>query len=159
MLHVAALLVAGSATLEDDGAINATRIPTTCFEVEQIPLSGEIPIVLVVYARAGGDYDPQLYVVCKDPAGVRRGTVEAGWHWPDDGNKPSKYRCFSEQLPFVIETEGEYTIGVYHDAKGNIEMATPIPVSITLIEANAAAANGDSAEVPALPDEPAHRAR
>jgi hypothetical protein len=146
MLHVAALLVAGSATLEDDGAINATRIPTTCFQVDQIPLSAEIPIVVVVHARAGGDYDPQLYVVCKDPAGVRRGTIEAGWHWPDDDNKPSKYRCFSEQLPFVIGTEGEYTIGVYYDAEGNIEMATPIPVLITLIEANAAAANGDSAE-------------
>ena len=146
MLHVAALLVAGSATLEDDGAINATRIPTTAFEVDQIPLSTEIPLVLVVHARAGGDYDPQLYVVCKDPAGVRRGTVEAAWHWPDDGNRPSKYRCFSQQLPFAIETEGEYTIGVYYDAEGNIEMATPIPVLITLIGANTAAANGDSVE-------------
>ena len=146
MLHVAALLVAGSATLEDDGAINATRIPTTSFEVDQIPLSTEIPLVLVVHARAGGDYDPQLYVVCKDPAGVRRGTVEAAWHWPDDGNRPSKYRCFSQQLPFAIETEGEYTIGVYYDAEGNIEMATPIPVSISLIESNAAVTNGDSTE-------------
>ena len=68
MLHVAALLVAGTATLGDDGAINATRIPTTCFEVYQIPLSTEIPIVLVLHARAGGDYDPQLYIVAKDPA-------------------------------------------------------------------------------------------
>jgi hypothetical protein len=146
VLHVAALLVAGSATLEHDGAINATRIPTTCFDVDQIPLSAEIPIVLVVYARAGGDYDPQLYIVCKDPAGVRRGTVEAGWHWPDDDNRPSKYRCFSEQLPFAIEAEGEYTIGVYYDAEGNIEMATPIPILITLTETHAAATNGGSTE-------------
>ena len=145
MLNVAALFVAGTAILEDDGAINATRIPTTCFEVDQIPLWAEVPIVLVVHARAGGDYDPQLYIVCKDPAGVRRGTIEAVWHWPDDDNKPSKYRCFTQQLSFAIEAEGEYTIGVYYDAEGNIEMAAPIPVSITLTEANAAANDGDSA--------------
>jgi hypothetical protein len=145
MLNVAALLVAGTAILEDDGAINATRIPTTCFEVDQIPLWAEVPIVLIVHARAGGDYDPQLYIVCKDPAGVRRGTIEAVWHWPDDDNKPSKYRCFTQQLSFAIEAEGEYTIGVYYDAEGNIEMAAPIPVLITLTEANAAADNGDSA--------------
>jgi hypothetical protein len=145
MLNVAALFVAGTAILEDDGAINATRIPTTCFEVDQIPLWAEVPIVLVVHARAGGDYDPQLYIVCKDPAGVRRGTIEAVWHWPDDDNRSSKYRCFTQQLPFAIEAEGEYTIGVYYDAEGNIEMAAPIPVSITLTEANAAADNGDSA--------------
>jgi hypothetical protein len=145
MLNVSALLVAGTATLGDDGAINATRIPTTGFEVDQIPLWTEVPVVLVVHARAGGDYDPQLYVVCKDPAGVRRGSVQAVWHWPDDDDKPFKYRCFTQQLPFAIEAEGEYTIGVYYDAEGNIEMATPIPVSITLTEANAAANNGDSA--------------
>jgi hypothetical protein len=145
MLNVAALFVAGTAILEDDGAINATRIPTTCFEVDQIPLWAEVPIVLVVHARAGGDYDPQLYIVCKDPDGVRRGKIEAVWHWPDDDNKPSKYRCFTQQLPFAIEAEGEYTIGVYYDAEGNIEMAAPIPVSITLTEANAAANDGDSA--------------
>ena len=145
MLNVAALLVAGTAILEDDGAINATRIPTTCFEVDQIPLWAEVPIVLVVHARAGADYDPQLYIVCKDPAGVRRGTIEAVWHWPDDDDKPSKYRCFTQQLPFAIEAEGEYTIGVYYDAEGNIEMASPIPVSITLTGANAAVNNGDSA--------------
>lgn len=144
MLHVAALFVAGTATLEDDGAINATRIPTTSFQVDQIPLWTEVPVVLVVHARAGGDYDPQLYVVCKDPAGVRRGSIQAVWHWPDDDDKPSKYRCFTQQLPFAIETEGEYTIGVYYDAEGNIEMATPIPVSISLTEANPAANNGDS---------------
>ena len=92
MLNVSALLVAGTATLEDDGAINATRIPTTSFEVDEIPLWTEVPLVLVVHARAGGDYDPQLYVVCKDPAGVRRGSVQAVWHWPDDDDKPFKYR-------------------------------------------------------------------
>jgi hypothetical protein len=146
MLHVAALLVAGSATLDDDGAITATRIPTTSFQVDQIPLSAEVPVVLVVHARAGGDYDPQIYVVCKDSAGVRRGSVQGAWHWPDDGDKPSKYRCFSQQLPFSIESEGEYTIGVYYDAAGNIEMSTPIPFSISLIEAKAAVINADSPE-------------
>jgi hypothetical protein len=145
MLNVAALFVAGTATLGDDGAINATRIPTTSFEIDQIPLWTEIPIVLVVHARAGGDYDPQLYIVCKDPAGVRRGTIETVWHWPDDANKPSKYRCFSQLLPFAIEAEGEYTIGVYYDAEGNIEIAAPIPFSIKLAKANAVANDDDSA--------------
>lgn len=140
------MLAAGSATLESDGAITATRIPTTSFEIEQIPLLGEISIVLVVHAQAGGDYDPQFYVVCKNPAGVRCGTLEATWHWPDEGDRPSKYRCFSEQLSLSIESEGEYTIGVYYDADGNIEMSTPIPVSISLLEAKSAATNGGSHE-------------
>ena len=80
------------------------------------------------------------------PAGVRRGSVQAAWHWPDDGDRPSKYRCFSQQLPFDIEIAGEYTIGVYYDAEGNIEMATPIPVLITLVEAKVAGTNGDSVD-------------
>ncbi|MGO9154669.1 hypothetical protein [Mycobacterium sp.] len=138
--------MAGSATLDDDGALSATRIPTTCYEIDEVPLSAEVPVVLVVHARAGGDYDPQLYIVCKDPAGVRRGSVQAAWHWPDDDNKPSKYRCFTQQIPFEIESEGEYTIGVYYDAEGMIEMATPTPVSILLTTAKAAAINGDSTE-------------
>jgi hypothetical protein len=146
MLHVAALLAAGSATLDDDGALSATRIPTTCYETDEIPVSAEVPVVLVVHARAGGDYDPQLYIVCKDPAGVRRGSVQAAWHWPDEDNKPSKYRCFTQKIPFEIDSAGEYTIGVYYDAEGHIEMSTPIPVLITLTTASAAATNGDSAE-------------
>jgi hypothetical protein len=146
MLHIAALFVAGSAALDDAGAINAMRIPTTSFEVSEIPLRAEVPVVLVVHAPAGGDYDPQLYVVCKDPVGVPRGSIEANWHWPDDSDLPSKYRCFTQGLPFTIEAEGEYTIGVYYDADGRIEMSTPIPVSIKLTEVSPAANNGDSAE-------------
>ena len=91
-----------------------------------------VPVVLVVHARAGGDYDPELHVVCKDPAGVPRGTLQARWHWPDDENRQSKYRCFTQDLAFAVEAEGEYTIGAYYDAEGKIEMATPIPVSIAL---------------------------
>ncbi|MGA9677892.1 MAG: hypothetical protein WBR28_22495 [Mycobacterium sp.] len=147
MLHVAALLVAGSAALDDDGALSATRIPTTCYEIDEVPLSAEVPVVLVVHARAGGDYDPQLYIVCKDPAGVKRGGIEAAWHWPDDDGKPSKYRCFTQKIPFDIVSEGEYTIGAYFDAEGMIEIYTPIPVSILLTTVKAAATNGgDSAE-------------
>jgi hypothetical protein len=145
MLHVAALLVAGFATLDDNGAISATRIPTTCYEIGEVPLSAEVPVILVVHARAGGDYDPQLYIVVKDPAGVKRGSVQANWHWPDEPDKPSKYRCFTQTIPFEVETDGEYTIGVYYDAEGMIEMATPIPVSM-LTTAPAAAANSDSPE-------------
>jgi hypothetical protein len=144
VLHVAALLVAGTATLEDDGAINATRIPTTCFEVSEVPLWTEVPVILVVHARAGGDYDPQLYIVCKDPAGAQRGYVQTGWHWEDEKDKKSKYRCFSQRVPLAIESEGEYTIGVYYDADGNIEMATPIPISITLAGASVLASNANN---------------
>ena len=146
MLHVAALLAAGSATLDNDGALSATRIPTTCYEIDEVPLSAEVPVVLVVHARAGGDYDPQLYLVIKDPAGVKRGGVEATWHWPDEDDKPSKYRCFTQTIPFEIASAGEYTIGVYYDAEGMIEMYTPIPVSILLTTAKAAAPNGGGVE-------------
>jgi hypothetical protein len=145
MLHIAALFVAGTAELDDNDAIHATRIPTTWYRVEKIPLMAQVPIVLVVHARAGGDYDPELHVVCKDPGGVVRGTLEATWHWPDEENRPSKYRCFTQQLGFPIGAEGEYTIGAYYDAEGNIEMATPVPISIVLDAPSPVAETGDSA--------------
>jgi hypothetical protein len=144
MLNIAALVVADTAELDDRGAIHATGIPTTSFRVAgQIPLTARVPVVLVVHAPAGGDYDPQLYVVCKDPSGVPRGSLEGSWHWPDDGNKPSKYRCFTQDLTISVEAEGEYTIGAYYDSQGKIEMATPIPVSISLV---AASPGGDAVE-------------
>src|ERR1700739_3311813 len=145
MLQIAALFVAASATLDDQGAVYATRIPTTWFQVEKIPLMARVPVVLVVHARAGGDYDPELHVVCKDPVGVPCGSLQATWHWPDDDNTPSKYRCFTQDLAFQIETEGEYTIGAYYDAQGHIEMATPIPISIVLAPASPVADTGESA--------------
>jgi hypothetical protein len=143
MLQVSALFVAGAATLDEDGAIRATRIPTTWYRVGQIPLWGEVPVVVVVHASAGGDYDPELHIVCKDPGGVPRGTLQAKWHWPDEDDRPSKYRCLTQGLKFPIETEGEYTIGAYFDAEGNIEMATPMPISIELAEENPAGSGGD----------------
>ena len=147
MLHVAALLVAGSATLDNDGALSATRIPTTSYEIDEVPLAAEVPVILVVHARAGADYDPQLYLVIKDPAGVKRGGVQAAWHWPDEDDKPSKYRCFTQTIPFEIASAGEYTIGVYFDAEGMIEMAAPVPISLLLTTVKAGAINGgDSAE-------------
>jgi hypothetical protein len=145
MLHVSALFVAGSAEQDEHGAITATRIPTTWFQVGQIPLWGEVPVVVIVHAQAGGDYDAELHVVCKDPGGVARGTLKASWQWPDDANRPSKYRCFTEHLRFPIEAEGEYTIGAYYDAEGKFEMATPIPISITLAPESVAADDGGGA--------------
>ena len=146
-MHIAALLVVGSATLDDEGAIQATRIPTTCFEVNQIPLEVTIPLVIVVHAEAGRDYEPQLYVVCKDPTGQRTGSSESSWHWPDDEDKPSKYRCFTYPFTFLISTEGQYTIGAYYDDYGIAEMTTPIPVSIQLVGSTAAADMGETAQL------------
>ncbi|WP_242670031.1 hypothetical protein [Mycobacterium decipiens] len=150
MLHVSSLFVAGTATLDEHGAITATRIPTTWFEVNQIPLWVKVPVVLVVHARAGGDYEPDLHVVCKDPAGVPRGVLRATWHWPDDDRKSSKYRCITQPLAFPIDAEGEYTIGAYYDAGGKVEISTPIPISIALAAtASPVTNNGDCAERPA----------
>ena len=130
-MHVAALLVAGSANI-DDSAIDATRLPITSYDVNQVPVWLTVPLVLVVHAPAGGDFDPQLFIVCKDPGGTIRGTVRSAWQWPDEDHKPSKYRCFTPQLSFAIETTGEYTIGVYHDAEAISPVATPIPLLINL---------------------------
>ncbi|MDC9004889.1 hypothetical protein [Mycobacterium marinum] len=134
MLHVSTLFVAGSANLDEHGAINATRIPMTWFEVDQVPLWAKVPIVLVVHAPAGGDYDPELHVVCKDPSGAPRGTLRASWHWPDEVDKASKYRCFTQELSFPIESAGEYTIGAYYDQQGKFELSTPIPITILLTQ-------------------------
>jgi hypothetical protein len=143
-VHIAALLVAGDAHLDDDGAIHASRIPTTCFEVSQIPLEVTIPLVVVVHAQAGRDYDPQLFIVCKDPDGKRQSSIESSWHWPDEQDKPSKYRCFAHPFPFLISVEGQYTIGAYYDEYGIAELATPIPLSIKLVGSDPAADDGDA---------------
>ncbi|QNI08997.1 hypothetical protein GAN17_24180 [Mycobacterium kubicae] len=129
-MHVAALLVAGSATI-DDSAIDATRIPTTSYWVTQVPVWLTIPLVLVVHAPAGGEYDAEIFVVCKDPDGSVRGTLRSAWQWPDEDGRPSKYRCFNPQLSFAVESTGEYTIGVYRDAEGALPVATPIPLMIS----------------------------
>jgi hypothetical protein len=128
-MHVAALLVAGSANI-DDSAIDATRLPITSYDVNQVPVWLTVPLVLVVHAPSGGDFDPEVFVVCKDPGGTIRGTVRSAWQWPDDENRPSKYRCFTPQLSFAVESTGEYTIGVYHDAEALRQVDTPIPLLI-----------------------------
>ena len=133
--------MAATATMED-GAINATSLPTTSYDVDQIPLWLTVPVIVVVHAPRGGDYDPQLYVVCKDPEGKRRGTIRFAWEWPDQGDKPSKYRCFTEQFSFAIESEGEYTLGVYADPEATDEIGPPVPLFITLAGAGAVGTNG-----------------
>jgi hypothetical protein len=129
----------------EETALNATQIPTTSYEVDQIPLWLTIPLVLVVHAPSGGDYDPEVFVVCKDPGGTRRGTLRTNWQWPDDGEKPSKYRCFSQQLSFAVESQGEYTIGAYDDADATSELGTPIPFTVTLSGPRPIGSNGNSA--------------
>ena len=130
-MHVAALLVAGSANI-DDSAIDATRLPTTSYDVEQLPRWLTVPLVLVVHTPSGGDYDPELFIVCKDPNGTVRGTVRTAWQWPDDGGRPSKYRCFTPQLSFAVESTGEFTIGLYHDAEATRPVDAPVPLQINM---------------------------
>lgn len=144
MLHIAALFVAGTAGLDDSDAIYATRIPMTWYQVEKFPLTARVPLVLVVHAPAGGDYDPELHVVCKDPAGKPCGSLTGSWHWPDEAGRPSKYRCFTQDLAFSVENVGEYTIGAYYDDRGAIEMATPIPISIVSTAPEPADDTGES---------------
>ncbi|QLL07252.1 hypothetical protein [Mycobacterium vicinigordonae] len=145
MLHVSSLFVARTAAFDEYGAINATSIPMAWFQVDQMPLWVKVPVVLVVHAPAGGDYDPDLHVVCKDPAGEPLGSLRAAWHWPDDGKLPSKFRCFTQELTFQVETEGEYTVGAYYDADGKFELSTPVPMSIVQAETSPAV-DGDAGE-------------
>ena len=154
MLQVSALFVSRTAAFDEHGAINATSIPMAWFQVDQMPLWANVPVVLVVHAPAGGDYDPELHVVCKDPSGTARGSLRAAWHWPDEGDLPSKYRCFTQELSFPIDTEGEYTIGAYYDADGKFELSTPVPVSILLAEAPPADSNDAGNDEAAIVDTP-----
>ncbi|MDP7731581.1 MULTISPECIES: hypothetical protein [Mycobacterium] len=144
MLHVSALFVPRNAAFNEQGAIDAMSIPMAWFQVDQMPLWATVPVVLVVHAPAGGDYDPEIHVVCKDPSGAPRGSLRAAWHWPDDGNRASKYRCFTQELSFPVETEGEYTLGVYYDAEGKFELSTPVPMSILLAETEQPADSGET---------------
>lgn len=154
MLNVSSLFVARSAAFAEHGAINAMSLPMVWFQVDEMPLWARVPVVLVVHAPAGGDYDPELYVVCKDPAGVPRGSLRAAWHWPDDGNRPSKFRCFTQELEFPVDAEGEYTIGAYYDAEAKFELSTPVPMSILMAETGPADGNDDgaSSDLPETPE-------
>ncbi|EUA86792.1 hypothetical protein I551_6969 [Mycobacterium ulcerans str. Harvey] len=49
-------------------------------------------------------------------------------------DKASKYRCFTQELSFPIESAGEYTIGAYYDQQGKFELSTPIPITILLTQ-------------------------
>jgi hypothetical protein len=140
-MHVAALVVAGSANI-DDSAIDATRLPITSYEVTQTPRWLTVPLVLVVHAATGGDFDPEIFIVSKDPSGTIRGTIRSAWQWPDDPDKPFKYRCFAPQLSMAIETTGEYTIGAYHDPEATRSVGTPIPLLISLAGRRAGRTNG-----------------
>jgi hypothetical protein len=146
MPNIAALFVAGTGALDDNGAIHTTGIPTTRFQVDQMPLTAGVPVVLVVHARSGGDHDAELHVACKDPAGMPRGSLQASCTGRTMATDPPKYRCFTEILTFSVEAEGEYTIGAYYDAQGKIEMATPVTVSISLVAASPVAGAGDGAD-------------
>ena len=116
----------------ENGAINATQIPTTSYTVDQTPLRLKVPVVIAVHAPRGSEYEPSLYVVAKDPEGSARGALKFAWQWPDEDDKPSKYRCFTGELSFSVDSVGEYVIGAYRDADASDAVGTPIPFFIGL---------------------------
>ncbi|MFV0494243.1 hypothetical protein [Mycobacterium sp.] len=141
-MHIAALLVAASARIENS-AIDATRLPTTSFTVHQLPAWLTIPLVLVLHAPAREDYDPELFIVCKDSAEAIRGTTRLTWQWPEQGGRPSKYRCFTPELSFAVESTGEHNIGVYRDADATRPVDAPVPLQIDFAVARRGRNNGN----------------
>jgi hypothetical protein len=86
--------------------------------VPELPAQITVPFIFTVWAHAGEDHDPHLYIVAKDPEGERSGVLESLWHWPDIEGEPFKFQVFVHYLQVTdplstatICTEKTSTIG------------------------------------------------
>ncbi|WP_163749306.1 hypothetical protein [Mycolicibacterium helvum] len=101
------------------------------FSVNEFPIGVQIPIVLSVWTESGSDHDPHLYAVAHDPDGVRRGTIDIFWHWPDVEGQSCKVGVRVLQLAFVATKPGAYRVGLYGDPDST-ETGHSFPLLVTL---------------------------
>lgn len=112
-MRVVAFAPSLTATEQQGGGINLRGFPMTVGFVEEFPTEITLPVVLAVCGLSGEDYHPTRYIAITSPSGNRLVTMEFTWEWPDQSDVPVKFRAFLQFLPFAVEEEGLYTIGLY----------------------------------------------
>lgn len=113
----------------EDGGLILKGFPMTSAFVDVFPAEITIPVVLVVAAVCGDEYDPMLYITATSPRGERLSTMQFGWRWDDLADSLVKFRVFAQQLPVQIESDGVYTLSVYENLDDAEPDATfPLPV-------------------------------
>lgn len=128
-MRVVAFAPSLSAVEEDAGGVNIKGFPMTACYVDSFPAQITVPMVVSVCALGGQDYDPVRFIVATSPEGERVGSLEFGWHWPDNPPTPVKFRVFTQYLPMRAEHAGVYTIGLYESLdQTESEHLFPLPV-------------------------------
>jgi hypothetical protein len=128
-MRVVAFAPALSAAEEDAGGLSASGFPMTSCHVDEFPADISIPMVVVVCALSGGEYDPVLYIVATSPEGERVSAMEFSWHWDDEPETPVKFRVFLQNLPLHLTSAGLYTIGL-HDSLDVAATDTQFPLVV-----------------------------
>ena len=98
-----------------DGGINMRGFPMTSAFVDVMPVDITVSVVIAVATLAGQEYNPALYLGVNSPLGERLITMQMSWQWDDVPDVLVKFRSFLQYLPFQVEMEGVYTLGLYDD--------------------------------------------
>ena len=116
-------------TEEEAGGVSATGFPmTNCF-VSELPTEITIPMVIVVCALSGGEYEAVQYLIATAPNGERVAAMEFRWPWDDITEIPVKFRVFAQYLPLQITSTGIYTLGLYSSLDATeTDIQFPLPV-------------------------------
>jgi len=128
-MRVVAFAPALSTQDDAGGGIVAQGFPMTAFYVDGFPGQITVPMVISFVTLGGTDYDPVAFIVATSPEGQRVGSLQFGWHWPDNPPTPVKFRVFTQYLPMRVESPGVYTIGLYDSLAAEFsDVLFPLPV-------------------------------
>lgn len=128
-MRVVVFAPALSAVDEEAGGVTVKGFPMTSCYVNNVPAQITVPIVVAMTALGGTDYDPVKVIVATSPSGERVGSLEFGWHWPDNPPTPVKFRVFTQYLPIRVEEAGVYTLGLYDNLTDTeTEYLFPFPI-------------------------------
>jgi hypothetical protein len=128
-MHVIAFAPAAAVVEDESGGLHTQGFPMTSAHVDGFPQQLTLPLVLAVHTQGGTDYDPRLYIAAHSPEGDRLGVLECAWHWPDEPGQPVKYWVLTRYLPFVVQSPGLYTIGLYDSLQATeTDHLFPLPV-------------------------------
>lgn len=127
-MRVVAFAPALSAIDEEAGGVTLKGFPMTKCFVNSFPAQITVPVVVAMTALGGTDYDPSKVIIATAPDGERVGSLQFGWHWPDNPPMPVKFRVFTQFLPMRLEEAGVYTLGLYDSLEdGDSEYLFPLP--------------------------------
>jgi len=128
-MRVVVFAPALSAVEEEAGGVRTKGFPMTLCYVNSFPAQITVPVVVAMTALGGTDYDPVKVIIATSPAGDRVGSLEFGWHWPDNPPTPVKFRVFTQYLPIRVDEAGVYTLGLYDSLEDTeTEYLFPLPV-------------------------------